>query len=196
MTDSLFCFRGRVGRLKFFLYSFIIVPVAFFLALLILPVIYVFGLHLNASTSTTLMSVVPPLAGFLWMHLSLQAARIRDIGWKPGVIIPALLLIHVTDSIVAYLFPALALGTKHFTLVSEVVYAVFTIALLFTPSDGDQAASTIVFPEIPLPRFRRRILRRVRSDGATAVQTSLSPSCMPRPADVRGQQSFGRRGLD
>jgi uncharacterized membrane protein YhaH (DUF805 family) len=196
MIDSLFCFRGRVGRLKFFLYGFIILPVAFFLVLLILPALYVFGLHLNASRSTALMTIVPPLAGFLWMQLSLQAARIRDIGWKPGVIIPALLLIDVADLIVAYLFPALALETKHFTALSEVVNAVFTIALLFTRSDGDQAAPTIVFPEIPLPSFSKGVLRRARSDGATAVQPSLSPSGMPRPADVRGQQSFGRRGLD
>ncbi|MDL2410452.1 hypothetical protein PY650_33700 [Rhizobium calliandrae] len=195
MIDSLFCFRGRVGRLRFFLYGFIIVPVAFFLMFLFLPALYVFGLHLDASRSTTLMAVVPPVAGFFWMQLSIQAARIRDIGWKPGVIIPALLLIDVADLIVAYLFPALALETKHFTALSEVVNAIFTIALLFTPSDGDQAAPTIVFPEIPLPRFRKGI-RRARSDGATAVQPSLSPSGMLRSADVRGQQSFGRRGLD
>ena len=195
MIDSLLCFRGRVGRLKFFLYSFVVLPAAFFLALLILPILYVFGLHLSASKSTALMAVAPPIAGFLWMQLSLQAARIRDIGWKPGVIIPALLLIHVIDLIVAYLFPALALEPKRFTLVSEVVYAGFTIAMLFTPSDGDQAAPIIIFPEIPLPRFRKGI-RRVRSGGATSVQPPLSPSGMPRTAAIRGQQSFGRRGLD
>jgi len=196
MIENLFCFRGRIGRLKYFLWSFIFGPAAFLLAMLILPFIFVFGLHLDGSKTTALMTIVPAITVFLWTQLSLKAARIRDIGWKPLVIIPALLSIDAADLIVAYLFPALAIGTKHFTALSELVNAAFTLALLFTPSDGDDAVPTITFPEIPLPNLTKRIVRDTHLDSRPPVTPPRSSYAAPRPTGARGQVSFGRRGLN
>ena len=195
MLGTLFCFGGRIGRLKYFLWSCIFLPVIFFLMLLILPFIYVFALHLDTSRTTILiLMVVPPLALFLWMNLSLQAARIRDIGWKPLIVIPALLLIDVVDLIVAYFFPALALETKHFTAFSAVVNSALTVALLLTPSAGDDTFLAIDFPEISLPTFRK--FRSTRSDAVTRVEPPRPSSRVQRPVNAREQVSFGRRGLN
>lgn len=197
MLGTLFCFRGRMGRLKYFLWSSIFLPVIFFLMLLILPFIYVFALHFDTSRATILiMMVVPPLALFLWTHLSLQAARIRDIGWKPLVIIPAVLLINVADLIVAYFFPALALETQHFTAVSAVANAALTVALLFTPSADDDTFLAIDIPNISLPKFRKDVFRGTRSDAVTRVEPPRPSSSARRPVNARGQVSFGRRGLN
>ncbi|MBB5575800.1 DUF805 domain-containing protein [Rhizobium paranaense] len=195
MIGNLFCFQGRIGRLKYFLWGYIFLPGAIFLTMLILPFLFIFGFHFDGSKTTALMIVVPAVAVFLWTHLSLQVARIRDIGWNPMVIVPAMLSLDVVDVTVGYLFPALALGTKHYTIVSEVINAVYTIALLFTPGDGDYAVPAIVFPEIPLPKSKKGIFRSTRSDAATPAEPPRPSSGMPRPADARGQVSFGRRGL-
>lgn len=195
MIGNLFYFRGQMGRLKYFLWSFILVPAAFFLSLLILPFFYVFGLHLGASKTTTLISVVPPLVIFLWTHLSLQAARIRDIGWKPQIIIPGFLLFHAADLLVTYFYPALAFGTKHFTVVSEVASTVLLAALLFIRGDADHGASAISFPDFPRPKLRKGICRNSRSEVETTVRTPIPPSKTPRPTAVPGRVSFGRRGL-
>lgn len=195
MIGNLFCFRGRIGRLKYFLWGFIFLPAILFLAMLILPLIFVFGHHFDRSNTTALMLLIPPVVVFLWAQLSLQAARIRDIGWKPLVIVPAMLSLGVVDLIIAYFFPALALGTKHYTVISAVVNAVYTIALLFTPSDDDYAVPAFVFPEIPLPKLRKGIFRSTRSDAVTPVKPPRPSSGMPRPADARAQVSFGRRGV-
>ncbi|MDE1995087.1 MAG: DUF805 domain-containing protein, partial [Rhizobiaceae bacterium] len=100
MIGNLFCFSGRIGRLRFFLWSVVFVPVAFFLMLLFLTLLFALGFHFDGSKTTALMILLPVLAVFFWTQLSLQVARIRDIGWKPLIIITALLLIDVADVIV------------------------------------------------------------------------------------------------
>jgi uncharacterized membrane protein YhaH (DUF805 family) len=188
MFDILFCFRGRIGRLRFLILN-IVSAITFALAGHKLAGI-ADEFHLGVSTRTVVIVVVPPAIVFFWVQISLHAARIRDIGWKPLIVLPAFIAFNLADRIVAYYSPALAFENKHVTIAAVVVNAVFYAAVNFTPSayayeDGIMAT---LFPASPLPRFRIGSFRKPRPQPAAAAAP-------PRPTTALGPVTFGRRGL-
>jgi uncharacterized membrane protein YhaH (DUF805 family) len=89
MLASVFSFRGRINRLQYFLGNF---AVGGALALLAAMLISFTELAPTARPSLTMaldavfLVVAAPLA--IWSAASLQARRLRDIGWEPLIVIP------------------------------------------------------------------------------------------------------------
>jgi uncharacterized membrane protein YhaH (DUF805 family) len=188
MVDILFCFRGRIGRLRFLIWN-LVSAVTFVLAAHKLAGIAVHDFHLGVSTTTVVIVVVPPAIVFFWVQISLHAARIRDIGWKPLIVLPVFIAFNLADRIVAYYFPALAFEGNHITIAAVVVNAVFYAAVNFTPSAYEDGFVAMLLRAIPRPRIRMGSFRKPHP------QTTIA-AIPPRPVTARGQASFGRRGLN
>src|SRR5579872_269574 len=89
MLASVFSFRGRINRLQYFFGNF---AVGGALALLAWMLIGFTELAPTARPSATMaldavfLVLAAPLA--LWCAVSLQARRLRDIGWEPLIVMP------------------------------------------------------------------------------------------------------------
>src|SRR5580698_7771738 len=89
MLTAVFSFRGRINRLQYFLGTFAIGGV---LALLAAMVISFTELAPTARPSLAMaldavfLVFAAPLA--TWSAVSLQARRLRDIGWEPLIVMP------------------------------------------------------------------------------------------------------------
>jgi uncharacterized membrane protein YhaH (DUF805 family) len=89
MFASVFSFRGRINRLQYFLGN---IAVGGALALLAGMLISFIELAPTARPSLTMAldAVFLVFAGPLatWSAVSLQARRLRDIGWEPMIVLP------------------------------------------------------------------------------------------------------------
>jgi uncharacterized membrane protein YhaH (DUF805 family) len=89
MLTAVFSFRGRINRLQYFLGS---LTIGATLALLAAMLISFTQLAPTARPSLTMaldavfLVLAAPLA--IWSAASLQARRLRDIGWEPMIVIP------------------------------------------------------------------------------------------------------------
>jgi uncharacterized membrane protein YhaH (DUF805 family) len=143
MLDYVFGLNARLGRLQFFFAS---------IALAIVMTVMCFAIAMNGLVhfpSGTTRSQLPQLswatlgwpilgavAFFMLATFTLQAMRIRDIGWDPVIVIGGWIAVMVIDVIVATKMPSLALGPgQHATAVSGLVNLVMTGILLFWPGD-------------------------------------------------------------
>jgi uncharacterized membrane protein YhaH (DUF805 family) len=139
MLDYVFGLNARLGRLRFFLASIALAVVMTAICF----VIAVNGLvHFPKGTEPPLSweimtwPILCAAAFFMLATFSLQAMRIRDIGWDPVVVIGGWIAIMIVDMIVATKMPQLALGPGHHaTIVSSVANLAMTGILLFWPGD-------------------------------------------------------------
>ena len=183
MLSSLFGFKGRIGRLRYFVTCLVLGPalIAAFVALMLVT-----GFHPGAGKTANLMSIalaaLVVVPAWLWTALSLQTCRIRDIGWNPLFVILGWFGLGVLDRLAAMADPALALGPLHQnTLFGVVINLAFAGVLLFWPGDngkGLEARWEEAFPAAPEP------------EPVAAAPRVAAPY---RPAS--GAPSFGRRGL-
>ncbi|EJZ17315.1 DUF805 domain-containing protein [Rhizobium sp. Pop5] len=177
MLDSLFTFRGRLTRRQYFAASVLIH--------LVLGCIIVLGFWImkpapgsrqGIGAGAVLLILAIPALLSLWMSFSTQAARIRDIGWDPRIVMTASLAIGIIAYLVVLLMPEGATTE----LISKLVKAVniaYGLGLLLTPSDYHVPADpTFDAPPAPL-----------RSDRIEASPAPRLPS--------RNAATFGRRGL-
>ena len=89
MLASVFSFRGRINRLQYFLGNFAVGG-----ALALLAGMLITFIELAPTSRPSLVMVwdavflvfAGPLA--LWSGVSLQARRLRDIGWEPLIVMP------------------------------------------------------------------------------------------------------------
>ncbi len=177
MLASLLKFKGRLGRLRYFLTCLALGPV---LVVAFVALMLVFGLHPGAGRAVNFKAlglagvVVVPL--WFWTSLSLQACRIRDIGWSPLWTILGVFGLGLIDRVLAMSVPALSIGHLHqITVLGVAVNLSFAGVLLFWPGGAGPV------------------------DGADADWTAEPPAPSPpraaafgAPAAVSG---FGRRGL-
>ena len=140
MLDYVFGLNARLGRLQFFFAS---------IALAVVMTVICFAIVMNGlvafpkgiqpeQTSWTLLGwpILFAAAFFMLATFTLQAMRIRDIGWDPVVVIGGWIAVMVIDVIVATKMPSLALGPgQHATAVSGLVNLAMTGILLFWPGD-------------------------------------------------------------
>jgi len=184
MIGALFSFRGRIGRLQYFLTALgvgfvaLLVIGAFFLNLMSAY----FGrgaVHGGSLVGLGLaMLLLAPL--ILWIGLAVQAKRVRDIGWDPILVIPALWAFSFVDSLVAQAVPALrVLPAGHQTIVGMAVSLAYTGCLLFWPGEGSGG----VLPSDSDGQDERR--------PEPTFQPAPQPSAWPVAAARTG---FGRRG--
>lgn len=194
MLGYLFLFHGRMGRLQYALWAWLFVPLIFILAFIVGGFVIAFGVGLHYDDLKTAMFALAGLlfAVLTWMELSLQAVRIRDIGWKAGAIIPIVIAVNFIDLGVAYAIPALADDTGLHTIVPSVLWMLYAAVLLFTPTDGQEILPFII-PGLSLPRIDLDFFRGGRP----------KPAVAPKPREQAVEQRryprekvpFGRRGL-
>lgn len=140
MLDYVFGLNARVGRLHFFLatIALAIVMTAICFVVAVNGLVH-FPEGAQPQLSWVILSwpMIGAVAFFMVVTFTLQAMRIRDIGWDPVCVIGGWIAVLVIDVIVATEMPALALGPGHHaTIVSSLVNLVMTGILLFWPGDN------------------------------------------------------------
>jgi len=188
MLEAVFGFGGRVNRLQYF------AGVLALCAALVLPMLMIVGFVAGAHgavgsgllvTSLVLLLAIPAA---IWVSLSLQARRIRDIGWNPLYVLPPLLLIGVADRLVAQAIPALSIGPRyHQTAVGLLISLAAAGCLLFWPGKSDDSAEDAAWVDWPEPD----------SPPPPAPAAAPPPMATPGPyaRATPGAPTFGRRGL-
>ena len=129
--------------------------------------------------------VMVAIVFFGWVTFTLQAMRIRDIGWDPVCVIPGWIAAAIVDGMIAGKFPSWSLGHEHRgTVVGAVINLVLFGALLFWPS-GDYDESSPTF-EVASRKPEGAMLRP--STGRSAASAPAARIAQATRAE------FGRRG--
>jgi uncharacterized membrane protein YhaH (DUF805 family) len=143
MLDLLFGFNARLGRLQYVLAS---VGLAFVMTAICFAIVASGLVHFPSGTTRSQLSqlswatlgwpVLGTAAFAMWATFTIQAMRIRDIGWDPVCVIGGWIAVMIIDMIVATKIPALASGPSHYgTIVGSLVNLGMTGVLLFWPGD-------------------------------------------------------------
>jgi uncharacterized membrane protein YhaH (DUF805 family) len=151
MLGFLFGFNVRLGRMHFFLGTIVLAVVMTAICFAIAGTVFQQMPRGFRPTEADLMTwpVVVAIVFFGFVTFTLQAMRIRDIGWDPVCVIPAWIAIMLVDSLIASKVPSWSLGQDHHgTVVGALVNLVLFGALLFWPS-GDYDQSTPSFSAPP-----------------------------------------------
>jgi uncharacterized membrane protein YhaH (DUF805 family) len=139
MLDYLFGLNARLGRLQFFLASIALAVVMTAICFVIAVnglIHFPKGAEPELSWEIMNWPILCAAAFFMLATFSLQAMRIRDIGWDPVVVIGGWIAIVIIDMIVATKMPQLALGSGHHaTIVNSLANLAMTGILLFWPGD-------------------------------------------------------------
>ena len=182
MFGSVFGFKGRIGRLRYFLSCLGLGP-ALLTAFVLL--MFAFGFHpgdkaaVGRSVGLAALIVAPI---YLWAALSLQCCRFRDIGWSPVAAIVGWVGLNVVLQLLA--LASGHAGSAHTALVTfiSLVNLIMTGVLLFWPGQRLDPDYDDVFggeSMQPAPAAPVRLAPRTPSHARTAAV----------PA------GFGRRGL-
>lgn len=186
MLGSLFLFSGRVGRGRYFLWNVVLIPIVMFVALRLLPELNS-GFWPSQSSHLAALLLIYLVSG--WMGVSLQAARIRDIGWKPGMIILGLCAFNGMILAIDYSFPAWSAETHFFATFSGGIAGITTAVFLLMPSAGDS-----FIPRFPPSQSGADTPRESRPEPSD--YRAPPPIPMPtRRVYPREKVPFGRRGL-
>ncbi|HXQ11453.1 MAG TPA: DUF805 domain-containing protein [Caulobacteraceae bacterium] len=205
MLAAVFSFRGRINRLQYFgglvglFLSFVVAGLAAVLSIGDLRLVEQEPTRVLPLLAIALIAV--PL--WIWVSLSLQARRIRDIGLNPLFVIPAYLLFEAIDQAIGTSMagaPVASLTSvasmmPHHTVLQPVVDLAYSLALLFWPGrarDAPPAASwadNVKLPDPPATPTRAPAPMRAPEPARAAVAVAAGQA---RPA---GPVPFGRRGL-
>ena len=150
MLGFLFGFNARLGRMHFFLGTIVLAVVMTAICFAIAGAVFQNmprGVRPNEADLMT-WPVIAAIVFFGLVTFTLQAMRIRDIGWDPVCVIPAWIAVMLVDGMVAGKFPSWSLGPDHHgTVVSALTNLVLFGALLFWPSgDYDDWTPTLGGP--------------------------------------------------
>jgi uncharacterized membrane protein YhaH (DUF805 family) len=213
MLTGIFSFRGRINRLQYWLGS---LGMGVFVAVVCLaPLMMGGGLRsgsdIGAQLGLMALLAIPTLVIVLWVGLSMQARRIRDIGLDPVIVMPIWILIGIADKVLKPGFPhlsAIQLATPSTLVV--LINLIGGAALCFWPGRGDTAqdiAATFDLPEpdgppggYRRPDYVQAAYARIEAERAApqpARQPSASPTGAPAPrfSQASAQGGFGRPGL-
>jgi uncharacterized membrane protein YhaH (DUF805 family) len=180
MLGFLFGFNARIGRLNFFLATIVLAIVMTGIAFGIASYAYnsnAFSIGEPLSLEAIAWPLLVAGAFFAFVTFTLQAMRIRDIGWDPVCVIPAWIAAVIIDGIVASKLPILSLGQGHHgTIVGALTNLAMLGILTFWPS-GDFIDLT------PTADLRREMKNSPRSPSPAADRIARVSS-----------GEFGRRG--
>jgi uncharacterized membrane protein YhaH (DUF805 family) len=140
MLGFLFGFNARLGRLHFFLAT--IAAAVLMTAICAAIAGHAFQNAKGVIPSLSSWQIVAAAILFIWLSLTLQSMRIRDIGWDPVCVIPGWIAVAIIDGLVASKIPAIALGGQHGTIVGALVNLALFLALLFWPSSEHDDSAT------------------------------------------------------
>jgi len=182
MLEALFSFHGRINRLRYFL-SCLGLGVA-----IAAPFVLIFGLMGHGGGGALIVMgllALPALVAFLWSSLSLQARRIRDIGWEPLYVIPGLFSVGIFDFLLAHVVPALSIGPAHHqTFIGLFVNICMGGVLLFWPGKSDDGPAAVSRASRQAPRPPSPSMPPISARTVASVAS-------PAPAGA----GFGRRGV-
>jgi uncharacterized membrane protein YhaH (DUF805 family) len=135
MLDHLFGLNARLGRLQYLLACF---ALGIAMVAICFAIAASGSIHVPRGSQLTRQMLGWPALGavalFVLASITLQAMRVRDIGWDPVIVMAAWLSIVFVDAIIAAKMPALALSQGHYgTIVGSIVNLVMTGILLFWP---------------------------------------------------------------
>lgn len=184
MLPAPFSFGGRIARWSYFkgclaLAVFCLVPT--FLA------VTAYGQHRAGTVAGLVGSLL--LLGLcaivvIWVSLTLQARRCRDIGWPPGYMIPAWIAMQFLDPVLAQAAPAIVAGEDGSgTVLGAAFNIVWFLALTFWPSAD---AEILSHPSAPAA------LLRPRPEPVGAPFTAAEPRRAPASA-MPARTTFGLR---
>jgi uncharacterized membrane protein YhaH (DUF805 family) len=139
MLDYVFGLNARLGRLQFFLASVALAVVMTAICFAIVAnglVHFPRGSQPRLSWEIMTWPIICATAFFMLASFTLQAMRIRDIGWDPVCVIGGWIAVMIIDMILATKMPSLGLGPGHHaTVVSSIANLVMTGILLFWPGN-------------------------------------------------------------
>ncbi|MDB5431138.1 MAG: hypothetical protein JWP35_2254 [Caulobacter sp.] len=213
MLAAIFSFRGRVNRLQYLfggtgLGVFVVI---LFVALLIGKS----PKEMAAVVPLMLLLVIPVGIGATWISLSLQARRIRDIGWNPVLVLPLWFVAVIVDKAFLPGFPHLsALQWSQQSLFGSLLNLALGGALMFWPGNGggragiEDIAGVFDDPD-PAPQARERPAYAAtpafdrgdfeRQPPRSPAPRDPAPAPQPYGAPAFGRApaagGFGRRGL-
>lgn len=147
-------FGGRMGRLRYFLWSLGLAAVL--TAVTMALVMGAMGGGEDALMGVVL--VVAPLA--IWGNAALMAKRFRDIGWPPLWMLPGWVCFGIIDARVAQEMPALAAGDNGQTVVGMLVELGLILALLFWPGRPEEDDREPLDADATRRAYREAHLRR------------------------------------
>jgi uncharacterized membrane protein YhaH (DUF805 family) len=190
MLAAVFSFRGRINRLQYFgglVGLFVSVLVAALVAVLSVGDLSALRDQPSRLVPVLLIAVLA-VPVWVWISLSIQARRIRDIGLNPLLVIPACLVVETIVHAFGASVPAGAPTASLGAVLSMLVDFAYSLGLLFWPGrphdDGQPRASwadKVVLPSAP---------------SAPAPSMPMTPSLADGPAaQPAGPVTFGRRGL-
>lgn len=190
MLAAAFSFQGRITRLQYFLGA---LALGFAAVVLGVTAIAVVMAGRNAGMTLLLIPIAMAAGGaFIWVSLSLQARRFRDIGWNPTLMIGGTFAMALFDFGLAKAVPSLAIGPQHAsTPIGGGISLLVTCCLLFWPSKADDGADATPLdgpsPYSPPPRAPM-------FTPPPAVAPVQPVRYIPAPANAP-RSTFGRRGL-
>jgi len=182
MLGFIFGFNARLGRLAYFLSC-----IAFGVGVTVLAILVVVGLSRDGASGAAhrpgmgiVIAIIALVILAVWLANCLVSMRVRDMGWNPAIVLPALWAIIAVDAYIAVLVPDWALpGARYGTVFGAAINFVFNLAVMFWPGAGYDA-SAVGIPDT----FRRR------SEPAT-LASAAKP--VPQPATVAQQAASGRK---
>jgi uncharacterized membrane protein YhaH (DUF805 family) len=185
MPGFLFGFNVRIGRLHYFFGTIVLAVIMTATAFAIAGDAFQ---HIPGGvrpTESDLMTWPVIVAGvfFMWVTFTLQAMRIRDIGWDPVCVIPAWIAIVIVDSAVASKISAWSIGHDHHgTIVGALIDVALILALTFWPSGNSDNWTPPTLGEA-----RRKLDEPLqRSGGASAPAARIAQAT---------RADFGRRSF-
>jgi uncharacterized membrane protein YhaH (DUF805 family) len=197
MLGAIFSFRGRINRLQYLgaVIGLGLATFAFFFAAIAALVAGV-GAPSGAATGQVwvtgvlkhpaLLSTIG-LAGLtffglsIWINLSVQARRFRDMGWEPTYVFSAWIAVIVVDRIAAVLSGVHG-AVYGETIIGSLVNLALYGCLLFWP--GRRFDDLVWEPEAMRPAY---------APAASPAPYNPAPAMVRRPSGAPA--GFGRRGL-
>ena len=177
MLEAVFSFRGRLGRLQYFVGG-LALGMAIIVPLVMIGVSMFAHGGVGAKPPLGLLAlfalVAVPL--FLWISLSLQARRLRDIGWNPLYVIPAVFAVDLIDQTIARLPVRDQPLFQHHRLAHR-------------PSHPRKGQRQLAFALSPLQQPRAQLSHQIHPDLGQLVQPPHIPR-MPFFARI-GRVGFG-----
>lgn len=184
MIETYFLFAGRLKRLQYFLAGLVINLIGG-------GILFMAIMKMISGGGTPILALVAVFGIlFFWISLSMQAARIRDIGLNPLFTIVCFAIVygiahalktHMAGSSLAALLSALTMGLQ----------IVASLCLLFMPSDSCPRIESTSPPDGQDMLDRRSDL--VRQDPMT--MTRARPAAAAPTSHGYARPTFGRRGM-
>lgn len=182
MSEALFLFGGRLNRLQYFLAGLLMSVIG--------GALLFTGMMNIANGGGMPMLAILALLGlvFFWTSLSMQAARIRDIGLSPLFTIVGFAIVYGIIHAITTEMDGTELGSL-FSVASIGLQIVASLFMLLMPGDSFSGSE----PTSPVDIRNAPDRRSTEMQGQTMARSK--PAAATPMAQTYGKPTFGRRGM-